>query len=86
MLNDFFGLGPGPRQALRVRLSARGAEAVRVEFADEAGRPAGVVDSLILREAPNAVARVSDTLFEVTWAPAVVRPVRLGTLAIVSPR
>ncbi|MFG2577668.1 beta-ketoacyl synthase N-terminal-like domain-containing protein, partial [Streptomyces sp. NPDC048481] len=71
---------------LRVRLSARGAEAVRVEFADEAGRPAGVVDSLILREAPNAVARVSDTLFEVTWAPAVVAPLAgADPVPVVSP-
>ncbi|MFG3350342.1 beta-ketoacyl synthase N-terminal-like domain-containing protein, partial [Streptomyces sp. NPDC048018] len=57
---------------LRVRLSARGAEAVHVEFADAAGQPVGTIESLVLREAPEAVAGVSDTLFEVTWTPATV--------------
>ncbi|WP_329406153.1 type I polyketide synthase [Streptomyces sp. NBC_00704] len=71
---------------LRVRLSARGAEAVHVEFSDEAGRPVGVVDSLVLREAPAAVARVSDTLFEVTWAPATVAPLAgADPVPVVSP-
>ncbi|MFJ9813632.1 type I polyketide synthase, partial [Streptomyces sp. NPDC101158] len=71
---------------LRVRLSARGADAVHVEFADAAGQPVGAVESLVLREAPEAVVRVSDTLFEVTWTPATPAPLA-GTdpVPVVSP-
>ncbi|MGB3443407.1 MAG: beta-ketoacyl synthase N-terminal-like domain-containing protein, partial [Actinophytocola sp.] len=56
--------------ALRVRLTAAGTDAVRLDAWDHTGAPVLSVDSLVLRPAAATPNRVTDALLTVHWGPA----------------
>ncbi|MET8853225.1 SDR family NAD(P)-dependent oxidoreductase [Amycolatopsis sp. NPDC004625] len=60
--------------ALRVRLTRRGADEVRVEVADPSGAPVATADSLVLRPLPAGGLDRADDLYRVDWTESPAEP------------